>query len=404
MARNVRSVARTLLLAATAGGLAYTALALLRVRRYRRRAADPPPKASPPITVFKPLYGDEPFLYENLRSFCDQVYPKFQIVFCAADCSDPALRTALRLQREFPDREIDVVCGQARDEPNPKIANVLAAYHRARHGLIVVADSDIRVPREYLQSIAAAFENEGTGAVTCLYGSEPGTDLVSKLGAMYVNEGFAPSVLVAGMLEPLRYCFGATMAVRRGVLERIGGFAALAGRIGDDYELGQAVSRAGYSVRLASCLVHTAITERRLPELWNRELRWARTILAQRPAGFAGSVVTHVLPLAIAYAVVARTGRAAALLCAAAALRVCLHYEARAAFAPQSRPEPLLIPLRDVMSLAQWCASAFGRTVRWRSRALLIQAGGRVSANCNDSVTGWAESPKTNEAPASERR
>ena len=404
MARNAGSLARGLLLAATACGLAYTALAVSRVRAYRKRAHDLPPQISPPITVFKPLHGDEPALYENLRSFCDQEYPEFQIVFCAADCSDPALRTALRLQREFPDREIDVVCGEARDEPNPKIANVLAAYHRAGHDLIVVADSDIRVPREYLQSIAAAFENEGTGAVTCLYGSDPGTDLVSKWGAMYVNDAFAPSVLVAGMLEPLRYCFGATMAVRRSVLERIGGFAALAGRIGDDFELGQAVSRAGYSVRLASCLVHTAITERRLPELWNRELRWARTILAQRPAGFAGSVVTYVLPLAIAYAVVARTRSAAAVLTAAAALRVCLHYEARAAFAPRSRPEPLLIPLRDVMSLAQWCASAFGRTVRWRSRALLIQAGGRVSANCNDSVTGWAESPKANEAPASERR
>ena len=404
MAHKAGSFARGLLLTATACGVAYTALAVSRVRAYRRRAPDPPAQVSPPITVFKPLHGDEPFLYENLRSFCDQVYPEFEIIFCAADCSDPALRTALRLQREFPDRRIDVVCGQARDEPNPKIANVLAAYHRARHDLIIVADSDIRVPREYLQSIAGAFEDEGTGAVTCLYGSDPGTALVSKLGAMYVNDGFAPSVLVAGMLEPLRYCFGATMAVRRGVLEGIGGLGALAGRIGDDYELGKAVSRAGYSVRLSSCLVHTAITERRLPELWNRELRWARTILAQRPAGFAGSVVTHVLPVSIAYAIVARTSRAAALLCAAAALRVCLHYEARAAFAPQSRPEPLLIPLRDVMSLAQWCASAFGRTVRWHSRALLIQAGGRVSANCNDSVTGWAESPKANEAPASERR
>ncbi len=256
----MRSIAGWFLAAASAAGLVYVSLAIARVRALRGQR-DRAPNDLPPITVIKPLLGDEPGLYENLRSFCDQEYPEFQVVFTAADCGDAALPCAHRLKAEFANQSIDVICGSAKPAANPKIGNVWGAFDRVEHDLIVIADSDIHVGRDYLAAIAAGFTDERTGCVTCIYGARPNASLVSKLGAMHVNDNFAPSVLVARMLEPLTYCFGATMAVRRDVLERAGGFAALADHLGDDYVLGRLVAHAGYRVKLSSYVVRTSVND-----------------------------------------------------------------------------------------------------------------------------------------------
>lgn len=378
----MRSILTVVLGAASVAGIAYTALAIARVRAFGRSPKQPA-RDLPPITVLKPLHGDEPDLYENLRSFCDQEYPDFQIVFTAADCNDEAIAHAHGLKGEFSNRAIDVVCGNAVPAANPKIGNLWGAFDRARHDIIVIADSDIRVGRDYLATLAADFDNESIGCVTCLYGGRPNLSLVSKLGAMHVNDEFAPSVLVAQMLEPLTYCFGATMAVRREALERAGGLAALADHLGDDYVLGQRVSAAGYRIRLSRYVVRTGINDATPIDLWKHELRWARTILAQRPAGYAGSVVTFVLPLAALLAVAAPWPIGVPILGLATVLRTMLHAQAKATFAPEIRATPWLIPLRDIMSVALWAAAFLGRGVSWRSGDYHLQAGGRVAGGPN---------------------
>ena len=377
---SARSVLAAAACAATLAGAGYLVFALDRMRRFRaepqRREA-----SSPPITIFKPLHGNEPALYENLRSFCDQAYPQYQLIMGSADPEDPALEIARRLQREFASKDITVVAGSTAAARNPKVGNLIGMRPHARHGIWLIADSDMRVGHDYLSSIAASFADARTGAVTCVYGGTPLRGLAPALGAMYVNDQFAPSVLVATALEPLTYCFGATMAVRREVLEAAGGLERLGAALGDDYELGRAVREAGYTVALSPYVAQTNVSDASLRELWLHELRWARTILAQRPAGYAGSVVTYALPLAAAWAALSPSWASGLGVALVAALRTLVHYRARETFAPQTPPSPWLIPLRDTLGLAVWGAAFWGRAVRWRGAEFRVEAGGHMAGD-----------------------
>lgn len=366
--------------AAACAGIAYTAFALTRVRRFERSVQARRTAAGPPITVLKPLYGVEPALFENLSSFCDQDYPEYQIVFSAARADDPALEVARAVSDRFPDRDIAIVAGEGKPAANPKIGNLLGAMGRARHPIVVIADSDIRVGRTYLQAVAASFADPRTGAATCIYGAIPQRSLAARIGAMHVNDFFAPSVMVACALEPLTYCFGATMAVRRDVLDGIGGLASIADHLGDDYVLGKLVTQAGYRVELVPYAVQTTVADDTPEKLWRHEVRWSRTIFAQRPAGYAGSVVTYGVPLAAIFACLARTPFSAGVLALACALRVVLHYEARRTFAPSTRATPWLIPVRDAFGVAVWAAAFFGKRVLWKSDEYHLAAGGRMAS------------------------
>jgi len=377
-------------LIATAAGAAYTIVAIARIRAFRRSLSAPRPPFSAPVTVLKPLHGDEPDLYANLSSFCEQAYPEFQIIFGAADAQDRALDVARQVQRDHPECDIAIVGGRAATANNPKIGNLLGMMPVVKHDIIAIADSDIRVGKDYLQAVAATFADANTGAATCIYGGIPNDSLASRLGAMFVNDQFSPSVLVAQTLEPLTYCFGATMAVRRAVLERIGGFGALAAHLGDDYMLGKLVSDAGHRVVLCPYIVHTGVAERGLRSLFAREVRWGRTIRASRPAGYAGSIVTHLLPLSIAFAALcARPIAGLATIAFAAMLRTLLHLESRKTFAPAIPASLALIPVRDALSVGVWCASYSGQRVAWHGDRYRINADGRMVGSpeeCNDSV------------------
>ncbi len=220
---------------------------IVRVRRFRERLSRKRPPVNIAASVLKPLHGAEAGLYENLKSFCEQEFGTHQIIFGAADPHDPALEVARRLQREHPHLDIEIVAGRAQPARNPKVGNLLGMIGSAKHPLIVIADSDIRVGRDHLRTVASCFAESDVGAATCIYGAIHDGTLASALGALFVNDQFAPSVLVAQALEPLTYCFGATMAVRADVLAQIGGLQALADHLGDDYLLGNLVTRAGIS-------------------------------------------------------------------------------------------------------------------------------------------------------------
>jgi ceramide glucosyltransferase len=376
---NAKDAVGALAFLAAAAGIAYTAFAIKRVRQFRNSARHQPCGFTPPVTVFKPLHGDEPHLYENLRSFCDQEYPDFQIIFGANDSNDPALDVARRLQREFTGRDIAVVAGAPARVRNPKVANLIAMSERAHVAIRNEKDRMTRAGRDYLREVVAPFAGDGVGAVTCIYGGTPNPSTASQLGAMHVNDHFAPSVLVATGIEPLTYCFGATMAVRREILENAGGFDALGDRLGDDYALGRLVAASGHRVELSRYVVHTTIADDDLETLWLHELRWARTIFSQRPAGFAGSIVTYALPLAIAFAALAPSALAFFTLTVAAVLRTILHFEGRKTFAPDVRATPWLIPVRDLLSVAVWVTAFLGKRVRWRNSRFEVKAGGQMA-------------------------
>ncbi|HYZ15915.1 MAG TPA: bacteriohopanetetrol glucosamine biosynthesis glycosyltransferase HpnI, partial [Candidatus Acidoferrum sp.] len=379
MRADPRTFAERGVLALTIASLAYGAFALTRLRAFERRPAERT-EETPRISVLKPLYGDEPLLAEKLRSFCVQDYPAFEVIIGARDPDDPGLAAARRVAAEFPDR-VRVVSADATTprHANPKANTLAAIVPYASGAILAIADSDMRVDRQYLRAIAAGFSDPTVGALTCLYRGEPLEGLAAQLGAMGNHGHFAPSVLVAQALGPLRYCFGATMAVRSDVFTAIGGLDVLGAHLADDATLGELVVRQGHRVHLSRYVVENVVAEPDLGALWQHELRWGRTHRTLRPGGYAGLFLTYPLPLALAYLALARRRRRALRLVAAAVvLRWALAHRAHRAFGVRAPAPPWLIPLRDLLGFAVWASAFASRTVRWSERSFAVAPDGTV--------------------------
>jgi len=334
---------------------------------------------APSVSVLKPLCGIQPGLYETLRSFCAQAYPEFQLVFGTNDPADPAVDVVRRLIDEFPSLDMVLVCDGHALGANPKLSNVVNLYKSARHDVIVLADSDVQVGPDYLRTVVAPLADSGTGLVTCLYGAVPMPGLPSALGAMYVNDWFFPSALVAAA-RPLGYAFGATIACRRDVLDALGGFESVADYLADDYMLGRAVAETGRRVELSPLVVRIIVHERDFSALVGHELRWARTIRSVRPVGYLLSFVTFGAPLALlAVAVGGATPVTIAALSANVVARLFgWHATRRTAGLPLRLGDACLLPVRDVLSLGIWLWSFCGRAVRWYGQSFTIDHQGRL--------------------------
>jgi ceramide glucosyltransferase len=354
-----------------------TAVAVLRfVRRPLPAVPD-----EPGVSVLKPLHGDEPGLYENLRSFAEQDYPVLQLVMGVNDPEDGAVRAARALMRDLPTRDIALVINARAAGSNKKVANLENMFEEARHDFLVLADSDMRVDRHYLAEVTAPLHDPQTGVVTCLYKGVSTGGTWSDFGAMQINFGFLPSALVAESLGLGGGCFGATIALRRETLARIGGFARLRDELADDHRIGDEVRAVGLTVVLSPYIVEARVTENSLADLWRHELRWARTVRAVAPAGFAGSVLAH--PVAIATLAAAATGFAltpSIFLVISCILRwATARVVAGALGLPPAKL--WLLPLRDALSFAVFVASFFGRTVFWRDQVFHVEASGRMTAD-----------------------
>jgi ceramide glucosyltransferase len=333
------------------------------------------------VSVLKPLHGDEPDLYDNLRSFAEQDYPALQIVLGVNDPQDGALPAARALVRDLPGSDMAIVIDHRTRGSNQKVANLENMLEATRHDILVLADSDMRVGRHYLRVVTAPFSDQQTGVVTCLYKGVSTGGRWSELGAMHINYGFLPSALVADSLGWGSGCFGATIALRRQTLERIGGFARLRDELADDHRIGDEVRTLGLSVVLSSYVVEARVCERSLAELWRHEVRWARTVRAMAPTGFAGSMLTH--PVAIAALAAAATGfglTASIFLVISCVLRWATTRAIAASLdLPPANPRLLLV--RDALSFAVFVASFFGRTVFWRDQVFHVEASGRMTAD-----------------------
>ena len=331
--------------------------------------------------MLKPLHGAEPGLYENLRSFVEQDYPTAQIVLGANDTHDSALPVAETLIRDMPAADIALVVGAPIRGSNRKVANLENMLAGARHDILVISDSDMRVDRRYLGAVTAPLHDLSVGLVTCLYEGVSTGGPWSELGALQINFGFLPSALVAAALGIGRGCFGATIALRRETLRRIGGFAPLRDELADDQRIGQAVRSLGLAVVLSRYLVEARVSESSFTELWRHELRWARTVRTITPTGFAGSVLTHAVAIAALGAVA--TGfalTASTFLVISVLLRwATAGVVARALGFAVNRL--WLLPVRDALSFAVFVASFFGRAVFWRDQLFHVEPSGRMSVD-----------------------
>ncbi len=362
------------LLIATCG---YALLSLLACRWWQRRVQRQP-GATQAVSVLKPLYGHEPGLYDNLRSFCLQDHPHYQLVFGLHSANDAALVTVERLRAEFPQQDIAVVIDARVHGLNLKVSNLINLLPQARHDWLLLADSDIHAPPDLLRRITAPLADPTVGVVSCLYRGTALGGLWSRLGAQFIDDWFAPSVTLARRFGYTDYSFGASIALRRDTLSTIGGFAALSQHVADDYWLGELTRRQGLRTMLSECSVQTDVVETRLADLAARELRWLRSIRSIAPLGYLSMFISFATPMAVAgWFMAGETLLASLLASAALGLRLVLHSVQSRVSERTSKPLDFLknfalVPVRDCLSLLLWTIALAGRVVRWRGRQMKI--------------------------------
>lgn len=364
------------LMAAACVGSAYLLLAAWAACRFAAAPLPAPVEPRTPVTVLKPLYGDEPQLYENLRSFCMQSYPAVQVVFGVAKPDDPAAAVVRRLMADMPGVDLTLVVDDRIHGANLKVSNLINMMVAARHDLLVIADSDMHVDPDYLDQVTAPFADDRVGLVTCLYIGRPVTTIWARLGAMFINHGFLPSVLVGRMIGAREGCFGATMALSRQTLERLGGLAAIKDRLADDYALGEAVRTLGRRVAVARCLVDTVVSEPTFTSLFQRELRWLRTMRLIAPADMVASALTHPVPLALLGLLLSGIRPEGWLVLGLAlACRLIMVKVIDSVLGLGATPL-WLVPVRDLLSFGLLIGGFCGTTVAWRGRQFRVTASG----------------------------
>ena len=364
-------------------GLAYLLLALRHVLLFRGESRSSGGKDLPPVSILKPLCGEEPGLYRCLRSFCLQSYPTYQIVFGVRDADDKAVEVVNRLRREFPDRDLSLVIDARIYGANLKVSNLINMMPSCRYDMLVIADSDVAVGTDALSTVMGQLSEEGVGATSCLYRGRPMQGLAARLGALYINDWFLPSVLVDVALSGVDGCFGALMAIRREALSSIGGFQILANHLAEDNLLGRLIRQKGWGLRLSSYTVDTMVSEASLPALIDHEIRWSRTVRSCRQLDHFLSLTTFPFPLLAIFLVMAPSFLGCILLALHLCFRVILHFAVVARFPHEASvwekvTAAALVPVRESLCFIVWGISLLGRNVRWRNRDYRISGDGRL--------------------------
>jgi ceramide glucosyltransferase len=384
------SLVRHLLALIGVAGLAFAALhaaltlvAVLVWHQRKLTTRTPRQPQLPPVTVLKPLCGAEPGLYQHLRSFCQQDYPRFQIVFGARDPADPALAVAARLATEFPTLPIDIVVNPQQHGTNCKTSNLINMIAHARYDVLVIADSDTSVEPDYLATVTAPLLDPGVGLVTSTYRDVPTGPVWSRLGAMYINEWYMPSVLLAWLFGYQGYASGQTLCLRRDTLDAIGGLRATADHLADDYRLCELIRALGLRTVLSPATVMAEHHEPGLGSLIRHELRWMRTIHVVRPRSFRMLFLSFSLPLAVVGIVLAAAEPsvsmiAGALFWTALVGRLGLHLAHRSRADRALLSDIWLLPARDLLLCWVWYRSFFAARVTWRGQELAVDANGMV--------------------------
>ena len=354
----------------------WSAARFLRERKTENQAITLP---LPPVSILKPLKGTDPEMFESFRSHCRQDYAEYEIIFGVSDFNDPAIESVKALQREFPDRRIQLLVSPKILGANVKVSNLAQMLVEARYDHLIVNDSDIRVEPDYLRRVIAPLADSRVGMVTCLYRGVASPTLGSRLEELGISTDFCPSVLAARQLEGgIRFGLGSTLAFRRTELEKIGGFTSFVDHLADDYELGKRIAGLGLSVKLSDVVVETYLPSYRLREFFAHQLRWARGVRDARAGGYLGLVFTFGLMWSL-LALAASRGAlwAWSLLAVTLSLRFAIAlFVGRGVLRDrQILKYAWLIPLRDLAAAAIWFASLGGNTVTWRGDRFHLKHG-----------------------------
>lgn len=368
-----------ILLVLTIASWVYWIVAWWWVRELTHPRAGGDPEFTPPVTILKPVKGLDFEAYENLRSFCEQDYPEFELLVGVADSTDPVIPVVERVRRDFPGLSIRLVIAPTM-HVNRKASLLHALASQARYDVLVASDSDMRVTPDYLRRVVAPFADQGVGAVTCAYrGGSPAT-LTARLEALHMGVTFLPSVTVARRFLNMHFALGATIALRKNALDRIGGFEAVADYLADDYQLGMRIANLGLRVQLSDYIVTCVLGKTTFQEQWDREVRWARCNRVSRPWEYPGLVLTFSTPLAVLLFVAAPLNPVTwFVLAISLLLRWLVAWSVTDSIDNRVLRRWLIwLPVRDMLSALVWCAGAMGRRLVWRGEEYTVSREGRL--------------------------
>jgi ceramide glucosyltransferase len=367
------------LLLLSLGAIAYSVCCLYAVCDFPRPSAVS--GFTPPVTVLKPVHGVDAEAYENFSSFCRQDYPHYQIVFGVLNPHDPVIPVIEQLIDAFAAHCIQLVVNPNRRGANLKVSNLQNMLPVAEHEWLVITDSDMRVTPDYLRRLVPWLQDETVGLVTCPYRGTQPRSLAAVLEALHMSCDFMPSVLVARRLQAMRFAFGSTLALRRSVLQAIGGFEGIVDYVADDRELGYRVVQAGYEVCLAPYVVQSVLGKVSFFEMFQRRLRWARTNKVCEPKGWAGVCLTYGTGLALLFLLASGFNMFGWVIYGMTlAMRLLTTFLIAGSYlGDETLPRFFwLLPVNDGLGLLIWALSWLGSTITWRGTTLRLRWGGKM--------------------------
>ena len=373
------SVLKLALLIPVLSGSIFSLLTVLTAWRFYARRIPTTSAVLPPVTVLKPIYGLDRELEAGLLSFCTQDYPHLQLVMSLQRPDDPALPLLRKLEAQFPER-VTVVIGQSPPSVNGKVQNMVIGMGAVRHELLVVSDSDVWAPRDYLRTMVSPLADAKLGYVCSLYRIRGARNLAERLDLLSINADFMPSVIFAYMTRAAIFCLGASIAFRRSDLEAVGGMAAFADYLVEDHELGRRLHERGLGVHLVPMTIDLAPDYASLRAWWRHQVYWDQNTRAANLPGFALTILTRAVPFALLNSLASGFAPVSLVIVAAAvSLRVGC---AAAITVPQKDWETLRalpwLPLRDGLALVSWALALSRNSFEWRGNTFKLTRSGRI--------------------------
>jgi ceramide glucosyltransferase len=376
----------------TATSTIYLVLTLLAAGRHRRLAlvaqakVDATAEASlPPVTILKPVHGAEQRLEENLESFFRQTYPRYEVIFGVRDVENPAYRVAQSVCARHPEIPSQIVISGPPEWPNAKVFSLDKMIAASAHSYFIISDSDVRVEPNFLQNMVIPLLDPKVGLITCMYRGVPAQDFWSSLEALGLSVEMSSGVMVADMIEGMRFALGPAMSARRDAIEAIGGIAATADYYSDDFELGKKIWSNGYRVLLSHHVVNNVLTPRSLLRTVGDQLRWMKSTRYSRPVGHVGTGLTYAVPFGIlglmAAGALGPWSLGLALFGVTYLNRAvqCAVIGRNVVHDPRAVSHSWLYPLRDLLGFFTWAASFTSRKFYWRGEMYRFEKGGRIA-------------------------
>jgi ceramide glucosyltransferase len=368
---------RAALLLVALAPFGYYVVAIIAARRFvLKRTAPLPDDFTPPVSILKPIYGLDRETYENYASFCHQDYPEFEILFCVSDEQDPAVPLIQKIIVDFPERPIHLLVGSEPLGASDKVNKLCRMAREARHEIVIVTDSDVRVEPGFLRAIAAAFRDPEVGGVTCLYRGLTDGSFAAGLEAMGNSTDFAAGVLVNWLGGKIDFMLGAIMATTKKNLAEIGGFESLVDYFCDDFELGNRIAKKRRHIELSTFPVSIVYPRETLAEAFWHQVRWNLSIRYSRPAGHLGLIFTQGLPWTILAALAAPSAPIALTYVAAYVVLRSEMARTVGVWGMQDRTlrvKLALFPVRDAFAFLVWLASFFPQRIRWRGKEFYVR-------------------------------